>query len=249
MKQARKRGEMPPALQRALEAAIDTKALAPTILNVTEIAGYTDWALLLSGRSARHVEGVTQAIVDALRAMGRRPIGTDGLEDHLWDLLDYDDFIIHVFYHPVRVHYDLESMWSDAPRVQLDLPAEVMDVSGLADLPPPDRMPGYRGQEFGGFDDELAAVDEEDFQDLDGGGDEAYDAADDDAFAADDEDDEDDDFGEDDDFDDMGEDDFDDDDFADDEAGDEAGDDVADEALAEPPRAAAAPPAKPRRGR
>ena len=225
MKPARTRGDLPPDLQRALTAALDTKALAPTILHVTEIAGYTDWALLLSGRSARHVEGITQAILDALRAAGRRPIGTDGLEDHLWDLLDYDDFIIHVFYHPVRVHYDLESMWSDAPRIALDLPAEVMDVAGLADLPAPERMPGYRGQEFGGFDDELGAIDEDELDDLPDAGDEAYDAASDDDF-------------DDDDFDDF------DDDF-DDEADDA---DDADE-LDDAPSPAAAPAAKPRRGR
>mgnify|MGYP005856482533 CR=1 FL=1 len=226
MKPARTRGDLPPDLQRALTAALDTKALAPTVLHVTEIAGYTDWALLLSGRSARHVEGITQSILDALRAAGRRPIGTDGLEDHLWDLLDYDDFIIHIFYHPVRVHYDLESMWSDAPRVALDLPAEVMDVAGLADLPAPERMPGYRGQEFGGFDDELDAIDEDELGDLPDPGDEAYDAVSDGDFDDDDDDD-----------------DFDDDDFDDDD------DDEADDLDEADPPPAAAPAAKPRRGR
>jgi hypothetical protein len=96
-----------------------------------------------------------------LKDMGLQPIGTDGLEEHLWDLLDYDDFLVHVFYHPVRKHYDLESMWRDAPRAELGLPAEVMDTSVLEGLAPPVDMPPFRGS-FGAFpgelDDEAAAA-------------------------------------------------------------------------------------------
>jgi len=245
--QPRPRGDLPhPELQRALDAAIDTKALGPVILRVTEIAGYTDYVLLVSGRSSRHVEGITQAIVDALRAVGRRPIGTDGLEDHLWDLLDYDDFLVHVFYHPVRAHYDLESMWKDAPKIALDLPEDVMDTSSLSDLPPPDTMPGYRGREFGGFADELARIDDD--RDLEHHEDDELDEQDEAAAkAADDEyadldeeyEDEDEPFGEDDDF---ADDDFDDDDndFGDD-------DDAAAPSAAPDAAKPAAAPAKRRR--
>ncbi len=161
------REALPAALKLALEAALDLKALAPQILHVTTVAGYTDFVLILSGRSDRHVRGITESIVDSLRAAKRRPIGTDGLDEHLWDLLDYDDFIVHVFYHPVREYYDLESMWSDAPRVELDLPAEVMDVSGLGELTPPDVMPGHRGAEFTAFEGELDDFDDDDFDDDD----------------------------------------------------------------------------------
>ncbi|HEY8375391.1 MAG TPA: ribosome silencing factor, partial [Nannocystis sp.] len=128
-KTAPTRADLPPALQRALDLAVDAKAAAPVVLQLTEIAGYTDWALIVSGRSDRHVGGITEAIMAGLKDMGVVPTGTDGLEEHLWDLLDYEDFLVHVFYHPVRKHYDLESMWRDAPRVELGLPAEVMDTS------------------------------------------------------------------------------------------------------------------------
>ena len=53
------RADLPPALQRALDLAIDAKAAAPVVLNLTEIAGYTDWALIVSGRSDRHVGGIS----------------------------------------------------------------------------------------------------------------------------------------------------------------------------------------------
>jgi ribosomal silencing factor RsfS len=181
------RAEFPVALDRALLAAVERGAKAPAILRLTEVAGYTDWALLLSARSERQVRGIVDGIIEAL-ADGSKPsgnrsgpaesaprspttgaarlIGSDGLDLYLWALLDYDDFLIHVFYHPVRLHYDLESMWRDAPRVELGLPAEVMDESELVELIPPDPMPTYRGDlAFGGFEDEFDDDDDDDGED------------------------------------------------------------------------------------
>jgi ribosome-associated protein len=164
------RAELPEALNRGLLAAVDRGAKAPAILRLTEVAGYTDWALLLSARSERQVRGIVDGIIEALAQSDQaqasdqsrvRLIGSDGLDLYLWALLDYDDFLVHVFYHPVRLHYDLESMWRDAPRVELGLPAEVMDTVDLVELAPPDPMPTFRGDlAFGGFDDEF--VDDED---------------------------------------------------------------------------------------
>jgi ribosome silencing factor RsfS/YbeB/iojap len=154
------RSELPTALERALGAAIERGARAPVILRVAEIAGYTDWVLLVSARSERQVRGVVDGVIEGLASSDAKLIGTDGLDHYLWALLDYDDFLIHVFYHPVRKHYDLESMWSDAPRVELGLPAEVMDLADLEGLAAPEPMPSYRGDlAFGGFDDEF--VDED----------------------------------------------------------------------------------------
>ncbi len=148
-------------LQKALDLAIDAKAVGPVVLQLTEVAGYTDYALIVSGRSDRHVGGISEAIMAGLKAqLGVSPIGSDGLDEHLWDLLDYDDFLVHVFYHPVRKHYDLESMWNDAPTVELNLPADVMDTAGLEDLAPPDPMPAFRGGSFGAFEGEIDDEDE-----------------------------------------------------------------------------------------
>ena len=155
------RAELPAALQKALDLAIDAKAVGPVVLQLTEVAGYTDYALIVSGRSDRHVGGISEAIMAGLKSqLGLSPIGSDGLDEHLWDLLDYDDFLVHVFYHPVRKHYDLESMWNDAPTVELDLPADVMDTAGLEDLAPPNPMPAFRGGSFGAFEGELDEEDE-----------------------------------------------------------------------------------------
>lgn len=160
------RSALPPELERALVAALDKQARAPVILRVTEVAGYTDWVLIVSGRAERQVAAIADAIVDALRERGVKPRGVEGVREHLWDLLDYDDFMVHVFYHPVRGHYDLESMWSDAPRVELGLPADVMDTADLDRLELPDELPAYRGNAaFGGFDDEFVPDDELDLGD------------------------------------------------------------------------------------
>ncbi len=155
-------------------ASVDRGAKAPAILRLTGVAGYTDWALLLSARSERQVRGIVDGIIEAVanRASSdeepARLIGTDGLDLYLWALLDYDDFLIHVFYHPVRRHYDLESMWRDAPRVELGLSADIMDDSELVELAPPDPMPAYRGDlAFGGFDDEFIEDEDDDAGDED----------------------------------------------------------------------------------
>lgn len=182
------RSELPAALDRALVAAVERGAKAPVILRLTEIAGYTDWALLVSARSERQVRGVVDGVIEGLHGLQDsdvKLIGSDGLDHYLWALLDYDDFLVHVFYHPVRKHYDLESMWSDAPRVELGLPAEVMDLSDLEGLAAPEPMPSYRGDlSFGGFDDEFVDDDDLDDDELD---DDEF--VDDDAFEGDDSDD------------------------------------------------------------
>ncbi|HEY0137668.1 MAG TPA: ribosome silencing factor [Nannocystis sp.] len=175
-KAASSRAELPANLQRALDLAIAAKGVGPVILHLTEVAGYTDHALIISGRSDRHVGGITDAIVSGLKAQGVAPIGSDGLDEHLWDLIDYDDFLVHVFYHPVRKHYDLESMWIDAPRIELDLPSDVMDTSGLEELAPPDPMPAFRGGSFGAFEGELDNEEDPDLVGITGPGELSADA-------------------------------------------------------------------------
>jgi ribosome silencing factor RsfS/YbeB/iojap len=175
------RDDLPIGLQRALDVAIDKSARAPVILQVTDITGYTDWVLLVSGRSDRHVSAIADAINRALRDEEIRPRGTDGFGDHTWDLLDYDEFMVHVFYHPVRMHYDLESMWSDAPRVTLDLPPEVMDTTDLEALETPTSLPEYRGDfMFGGFADEFENAQDELGELIDDDADDAHEVPDDD---------------------------------------------------------------------
>ena len=108
----------------AMEAALDKKALEPMLLDVQGHSSYTDYILLLSGRSDRHVQAVADAVLDALKQRGRAPIGVEGKRDGHWTLLDFGEVVVHVFYHPVREFYDLEGMWIDAPRVPIEIPPD-----------------------------------------------------------------------------------------------------------------------------
>jgi ribosome-associated protein len=108
----------------AMEAALEKKALEPVLLDVKDHSSYTDYILLLSGRSDRHVQAVADAVLDVLKKHGRRPLGVEGKRDGHWALLDFGEVVVHVFYHPVREFYDLEGLWIDAPRVPIEIPPD-----------------------------------------------------------------------------------------------------------------------------
>jgi ribosome-associated protein len=108
----------------ALALALDKKALEPVLLDVRALCSYTNFQLVVSGRSDRQVDSIAEGIVTGLRAQGIRPIGTEGERSGHWALLDFGDFLVHVFKHDVRDHYDLEGLWIDAPRVEIEVPPE-----------------------------------------------------------------------------------------------------------------------------
>lgn len=108
----------------ALETALDKKALEPVVLDVRELCSYTEYIVMVSGRSDRQVDAIADAVTQSLRDQGRRPIGVEGVSSGQWALLDFGDLVVHVFHHPVRLHYDLESLWHEAPRVPIEVPAE-----------------------------------------------------------------------------------------------------------------------------
>lgn len=109
---------------RALELALDKKALEPVLLDVRELCSFCNYQLVLSGRSDRQVDAIADGISAGLKLEGLRPIGAEGARTGQWALLDYGDFVVHVFLHAAREHYDLEGLWNDAPRVPIDVPAD-----------------------------------------------------------------------------------------------------------------------------
>ena len=108
----------------ALRCALDKKALEPVLLDVRALCSYANYQLVVSGRSDRQVDAIAEGIVSGLRELGIRPLGTEGERSGHWALLDFGDFLVHVFQHSVRDHYDLEGLWIDAPRVPIEVPAE-----------------------------------------------------------------------------------------------------------------------------
>ena len=97
--------------------AEDAKAEDLVLLDLRGIAGFTDYFLIMSGRSTRHVQGLAQALEEELSAKRANTRSSEGLSEGLWVLLDLGDVVVHIFYHEQRAFYDLEGLWHDASRV------------------------------------------------------------------------------------------------------------------------------------
>lgn len=127
--------ETRPLAERIALLAAQAKGTDIAVLRVFELVQYTDWFIIVTGRSDRHVSAIRAHIQDALRASGTRPLSVEGTDHNQWVLIDYGDVVVHVFYEPVRAFYELERLWSEAPRLELDLSAAevVADVDDAAE--------------------------------------------------------------------------------------------------------------------
>lgn len=105
--------------QRIAEAALDRKAENVVALDVRELASFTDTFVFATGGSDRQVRAIADAVTEALRAGGEKPLGVEGYEDGSWVLIDANDAIVHVFLEATRAHYGLERLWSDARPIPL----------------------------------------------------------------------------------------------------------------------------------
>jgi ribosome-associated protein len=101
-------------------AASRKKAQDLMLLDVAELTGYADYFLLASGRSTRAALAIAEEVRRVMRKRGVKTRGEEGMKLGTWALLDFGDVVVHVFHQPVREFYDLESLWGDAPRVELD---------------------------------------------------------------------------------------------------------------------------------
>jgi ribosome-associated protein len=106
--------------RRIAHAALDRKAEDVVALDVRRIASFTDTFVFATGTSDRHVRAVADAIVEALKEAGDRPLGMEGYDEGNWVLIDANDAIVHVFLPETREHYGLERLWSDAPAIPVD---------------------------------------------------------------------------------------------------------------------------------
>jgi ribosome-associated protein len=98
-------------------AAIDKKAIALEILDVAGKVDYADFLVIMTGRSDRHAQALTQGIEEALRKKGVRPTAVEGLQQGRWVLMDFGDVVVHVFQDEARQLYDLDGLWLDARRL------------------------------------------------------------------------------------------------------------------------------------
>ena len=103
----------------AARAAADKQAGEIVILDVHETIVITDYFVICTAGTQRQIRTVIDAVEDALRGLGVKPMRREGEPEAGWWLLDYIDVVVHVFGTEERAYYDLERLWSDAPRVAL----------------------------------------------------------------------------------------------------------------------------------
>jgi len=108
-----------PEVQLAARTASDRKARDIVGLDLRDVASFTDYFLICTGNNPRHVQSIADSVEEDLRKSGRRPLHTEGYSAAEWILLDYGDFIVHVFNPTSRKFYDLERLWRDARRIEL----------------------------------------------------------------------------------------------------------------------------------
>ena len=106
----------------ALHAAAEKKALEPVLLDLREIASFTDYFVIVSGANERQVQAISDEVYETLKKAGHAAARVEGYKTAEWILLDYGDFVLHVFEQKARKFYDLERLWREAKRVEL--PAE-----------------------------------------------------------------------------------------------------------------------------
>lgn len=103
----------------ALAAAAEKKAINTVVLDLREIASFTDYFVIASGTNERQVQAISDAVVETLKQAGSPVIRVEGYKTAEWILLDYGDFVMHIFGEKARTFYDLERLWRESRRVEL----------------------------------------------------------------------------------------------------------------------------------
>ena len=119
--------------QKALwcaQSALDKKAYDLVVLDVEALTSVASYFVICTGRSDIQVQTISQAIEEALRREGHRPLALEGVSHGQWVLMDFGDVIVHIFYETVREFYNLEGLWAKAPRCTLPEPysTQAMDL-------------------------------------------------------------------------------------------------------------------------
>lgn len=109
---------LPRQIASAVSAAEDKKALDLVVLDLRKAAGFTDYFVICSGANTRQIRAVADGVIEALEAGGVKPSHLEGYDRSEWVLIDYFDFIVHIFTPEMRLFYGLERLWGNAERVE-----------------------------------------------------------------------------------------------------------------------------------
>jgi ribosome-associated protein len=116
------RPRFPKAIGTAVDAALGKKALDLVVLDLRKAGGFTDYFVICTGASPRQISAIADGVRDALKQAGERPAVAEGTDHSAWVLLDYFNFVVHVFSRECRTFYDLERLWGNAARHEIAAP-------------------------------------------------------------------------------------------------------------------------------
>ena len=114
----RKTTRLPAQIDLAIGAAEDKKAVDLIVLDLRKAAGFTDFFVIASGTNPRQVRAIADAVMESLAADGAKPAHVEGYDRSEWILIDYFDFIVHVFSPGTRLFYALERLWGSAEQIE-----------------------------------------------------------------------------------------------------------------------------------
>ena len=115
--------ELDERIMTTLHAAAEKKAIETVVLDLREIASFTDYFVITSGANERQVQAISDEVFETMKKAGTPPARVEGYKTAEWILLDFGDFVFHVFDEKARKFYDLERLWRESRRVEL--PAEL----------------------------------------------------------------------------------------------------------------------------
>lgn len=106
--------------QRAAQIALDTKAEDVVLLDLRGVSDMTDFFIIASGTSDTHARAIGERVIEGMKKEGSPAHHVEGLEKGRWVLLDFVDFVVHVFHPTLRNFYQLERLWADAEQIPLE---------------------------------------------------------------------------------------------------------------------------------
>ena len=118
----RKIQRLPHQIDAAIRAAQDKQAVDLVVMDLRKAAGFTDYFLICSGTNPRQIRAIADAVIGVLAEQGAKPAHVEGYDRSEWILLDYFDFIVHIFASDTRLFYGLERLWGNAERIEVSEP-------------------------------------------------------------------------------------------------------------------------------
>jgi ribosome-associated protein len=111
--------KLPKSVAGAVQAALDKKAVDVVVLDLRKAGGFTDYFVICTGTNPRQINAIADGVEETLRRdLGERPALAEGVHKSEWILLDYFNFIVHIFSRDCRAFYDLERLWGNAERLE-----------------------------------------------------------------------------------------------------------------------------------